>query len=155
MNILDTRDLAKRLEELRDERTDLVDAIGSAQEEYDNQENIIPETNDELEETNLVLEELKDDLISAKLALTDWDIDNKEELDELENLESEISEWNYGATLIDESDFTEYCQDLAEDIGAVGVNVHWIVIDWDATADNLKADYTTVTYQGTDCLVRA
>lgn len=109
MNILDSRDLAKRLEELQDERETL---------------------------------------------LEEWDNDNKEELDELENLESEISEWSYGATLIDESDFVEYCEEMLEDIGDLPRDMpSYIVIDWDATADNLKADYTTVTYQGTDYLV--
>jgi hypothetical protein len=30
----------------------------------------------------------------------------------------------------------------------------WIVIDWDATADNLKVDYTEVEFDGVTYLVR-
>lgn len=148
MNILDSRDLANKLKELRDERTTIVEAIEEAEEKYND---ILQTETCDLKDNE---QEAKDDLDNAKQELTDWDIDNKEELEELENLESEISEWQYGAAMIDEDDFVEYCQDMAEDIGAVGKNSDWIVIDWEATADNLKNDYSTVTYQGTDYLVR-
>lgn len=151
MNILDTRDLAKRLEELQDERNTLVEAIDEAQEILDNSE----EGNEEVDGT-VELSDLEKDVFDAKQDLIDWDNDNKEELDDLEWIESEISEWRYGATLIDESDFVEYCQELLEDIGELPRDMpSHIVIDWEATADNLKAYYITVTYQGTYYLVRA
>lgn len=156
MNIFDTRELAERLEELQNEREALDEAAQNAKEEWDNAKED-QERNPELW-TMEQIEEFEEAYNSADKALEDWDwdSDNKEELDELENLESEISEWAYGATLIDESDFVEYCQELLEDIGDIPRDMPgYIVIDWDATADNLKADYITVTYQGTDYLVRA
>lgn len=154
MNILDSKDLAKRLKKLRNKRKVFVDAIESAEEEYDNQ---VEMDSQEGHEIDLVeREELKTTLKEAKKALEEWVVENKEELDELENLESEISEWNYGATLIDKSDFIEYCEEWCEEIGDLPRYMpSYLVIDWDATADNLKRDYTTVTYQGTDYLVRA
>lgn len=51
--------------------------------------------------------------------------------------------------LIHEDYFPRYVQDFAEDIGAVSRDMSdWIVIDWDKTADNLKADYVTVEFDG-------
>lgn len=55
----------------------------------------------------------------------------------------------YPVTLIRESYFTEYCQDLCADIGAVPRDLPaYIEIDWEATARNLMVDYSTVEIDG-------
>ena len=67
----------------------------------------------------------------------------------------EVSEWHNGATLIDENDFEEYCQELCSDIGDLPKEIpHYIVIDWEATANNIRADYSEIDYQGTTYLYR-
>jgi hypothetical protein len=82
--------------------------------------------------------------------------DEQKELKELEELESEVSEWSDGATLIPESDFADYCRELLDDCGDIPKGLpHYVVIDWEATADNIKADYSTVEFQGETYLVRA
>lgn len=70
--------------------------------------------------------------------------------------ESYASDWNYGATLIAVEHFTEYAQDLAEDIGAINADAPWPAnrIDWEAAAEDLKIDYTEISYDGNDYLVR-
>ena len=138
-NYIDSRDLEKRLEELQDERQELLDAIGEAENELSDSEE---GNNSELEES----------LTDAKEALQEWDNDNLKEMQELESLENEISEWSDGNTLIPEEDFVDYCQELCEDIPRDLPS--YIVIDWDATAENLKADYSEVEYQGNTYLVR-
>lgn len=57
----------------------------------------------------------------------------------------------YPITLIRESYFREYAQDLAEDIGAVNPNASWPnnCIDWDLAARELKYDYSATTID--DC----
>ena len=41
------------------------------------------------------------------------------------------------------------------DIGDLPKNIpRYIEIDWDKTADNLKQDYTSVTFDGADYYVR-
>ena len=139
---IDSRDLAKRLEELQDERQELLDALEEAEKELSDSEE---EDKSELEES----------VTEAKQALQEFELDNLEEMQELESLENEISEWSDGNTLIPEEDFVDYCQELCEDIGDVSRDLHsYIVIDWDATADNIKADYSEVEYQGNTYLVR-
>jgi len=56
----------------------------------------------------------------------------------------------YPLTLISESYFRDYAQELAEDIGAVNKNSTWphYCIDWDRAARELQMDYTSVTIDG-------
>ena len=73
-----------------------------------------------------------------------------------EEAEGYASDWTYGATLIRESYFVTYAQELAEDIGAVKSDAEWPArhIDWEAAADELKQDYTEVEFDGVTYLVR-
>lgn len=123
MSYLDTRDLAKRLEELQDMRDAYLESLGSPMEE------------------------------------ADLDDAEQEELAELETMESEISEWHSGETLIPESDFADYARELATDIGSVDPDAldSWPLtcIDWERAAEELKTDYTEVEYQGTTYLARS
>jgi hypothetical protein len=164
---LDTRDLYKRkceLEELRD-------AVTAAQDEYDeaktaldaHRATIRPEEgaaeeiwgiNDtDLEDT---LHDARDALEAAQDAFTE---DEQTELSELEDLENEMDARAFkdGETLIPETDFEDYARQLAEDIGAIPDDAGWpcTCIDWEQAARELAMDYTSVTYQGTDYLVRA
>lgn len=55
----------------------------------------------------------------------------------------------YPVTIIRDSYFTEAMQELCEDIGDFpnGVPTYY-VIDWEATASNLRADYTSAEFDG-------
>ena len=80
------------------------------------------------------------------------------ELNTLESLLSELEgnggdeECNgawYPQSLIRDSYFTEAMQDLVSDIGDLPREVPaYLVIDWEATALNLQADYSSVDYEG-------
>jgi hypothetical protein len=75
------------------------------------------------------------------------------ELAALEKLAKECEEyaedWNVGTTLIRHSYFTEYARELVEDCGYISPELpHWIEIDWTATAENVRADYTSVDFDG-------
>lgn len=88
----------------------------------------------------------------------DLEDDERERIRAIVDLLAEVgSEARYGATLIPESDFVEYAQELAEDIGAIDAEASWPTrcIDWEQAADELRVDYTSVTFDGTDYLVRA
>lgn len=87
-------------------------------------------------------------------------IAEKEELALLEALAKQgegYGDWEYGETLVRESYFTEYAQELAEDIGAIKADATWPnnCIDWDQAARELKMDYTTITFDGVDYLMRS
>lgn len=61
-----------------------------------------------------------------------------------------------GATLIPESEFEDYARQLAEDIGAISADFGWPMahIDWEAAADALAMDYTSVSFDGDDYYYR-
>ena len=149
MKYLDTRDLQKLQEELQEEKDALETNVEEAEENYADLLNA--ETCD-IEDG--AQEAAKQSLEVARTALVEWVEENQEELDELNNLENAVgSEWAYGETLIPAQEFVEYCQELCEDIG--GKVPDYIVVDWEATAENLKADYSEVDYQGTTYLFRS
>lgn len=55
----------------------------------------------------------------------------------------------YPVTLIREDYFTEYAQEMLEDCGTIPRDLpHWVHIDWEATAREVKVDYSEVTIDG-------
>ena len=65
-------------------------------------------------------------------------------------------DWEYGAALIRDSYFEDYARELAEEIGAVDRTASWpnSCIDWERAANELKQDYTSITFAGVDYWVR-
>jgi len=85
--------------------------------------------------------------------------DDAQELKALRALADEAEgyadDWKHGATLIRETYFEEYCEDYISDIGDLPKEIpNYIVIDWAATASNLRVDYSEVDYDGVSYLVR-
>jgi hypothetical protein len=86
--------------------------------------------------------------------------EDKEELKILDALQDQCegyaSDWRHGATLIRDSYFKEYAQELAEDLGMINHTWSWpyTCIDWERAADELKQDYTEVDYDGVAYWVR-
>lgn len=67
----------------------------------------------------------------------------------------DIPDWEYGATLVRHSYWIDYCKEMIDDTGDIPANLpSFIVIDWEATAENLKSDYTTVNFDGVNYYVR-
>lgn len=83
----------------------------------------------------------------------------RDELAALEELQAEAElyapDWEYGAQLIRESYFVDYCKELLEDCGDLPKDLPgYIAIDWEKTADNIMVDYTGVEFDGVTYLVR-
>jgi hypothetical protein len=88
------------------------------------------------------------------------DSDDAAELKALRDLRDEAEgspDWQYGETLIRDSYFQEYAQELAEDIGAVNSDASWPnrCIDWEQAARELQIDYTLVELDGVDYWIRS
>jgi hypothetical protein len=88
------------------------------------------------------------------------DADDLEELNALRSLAQEAEsspDWQYGETLIAESYFQDYAEQLASDIGAISDDAKWPLthIDWEAAAEELKQDYRHVEYRSTTYYIRA
>jgi hypothetical protein len=137
MDVIDSKDIIERIEELQAEKEALQEAVEEAGEGIE-----------------------EEDKITAETALEDWEKENGEELKALENLNEEgegYGDWAHGETLIADSYFTQYAQELAYDIGAVDRNANWPLqhIDWEAAAEELKSDYACISFDGVDYWMRA
>jgi hypothetical protein len=131
-DIIDSRDLIARIEELEGE-------IAELEEERDE---LGEERIDRIDEIRGELEIMKADLKALKEFAS----------------EAEYSpDFEYGETLIRDSYFTEYAQQLAEDIDAIPRNAGWPMqfVDWEAAADALKQDYRSCEFDGSIYWIRA
>lgn len=60
-----------------------------------------------------------------------------------------------GVVFYHEDYFTDAMKSMLGDIGVLPNDVPgWLVIDWEATADNLRADYTEATFRGNEYWAR-
>jgi len=179
MDILDTRDLAERLDELEDLNSAEADAREMMEESkiqlevkklnLEFHEKRLDDSRDtdsgvEIEGVEADTDAAEREFDTAETEFDDCESDlqdaimddsDRSELNELLALKEEISGWKDGVTLIPVDDFESYCQDLCEDIGDIPKNLpDYIVIDWDATSNNLKADYSEIDYNGETYLYR-
>lgn len=134
-NVIDSRDVIKRIEEL----TGAFEAAGIDPAKLD------PEA---------------EDYDAQGLEEDDPAHERAEELRTLQALESAAEgygDWSHGETLIRESYFRDYAEEVAEDIGAISRDAQWPLshIDWEAAANALKSDYTEVTFDGVTYLLRS
>ena len=125
-DVIDSRDIIERLEELEGDREALVEAVTDAEQ-----------------------------------ALSEWDAsDDAEELKTLKALADEADgcmDWGHGETLVRDSYFKDYAQELADDIGAIPKDLSWpcSCIDWDQAARELQMDYTSVDFGGVTYWIRS
>lgn len=150
---IDARDAEARLDYLREEKSDLESDVGEAEEaiadaEWDvavleNGNGPDPDGMDVLRDS---VTERVVALEQAKAALKDWELDYGGEYGALGSEESIIrSASGNGETLIEESKFADYVEEFCQDCGYIPKDIPWwISIDWDATAENVKQDYSTV-----------
>jgi hypothetical protein len=105
------------------------------------------------------VEELENEMQGEIPDGTTWaDTDEAAELAKLVAILSDLAgnggdeQWRgdwYPVTLIRDSHFTDYAQELCEDIGDVPRNLpHYIAIDWEVTARNIRMDYTPTEING-------
>ncbi|MEM7200244.1 MAG: hypothetical protein AAF628_08275 [Planctomycetota bacterium] len=132
-DVIDSRDVIERIEELREIRDDWIDEVVENGGEFD----MAPEV--------------------------DWHnahTDEGCELDALEALAAEgedyAADWVHGEALVRDSYFEEYAEQLAEDCGLIDSNVTWPnnCIDWTRAAQHLQYDYSAIDFDGVTYWVR-
>ena len=74
----------------------------------------------------------------------------------------DCADWRYGETLINESYFTDYIEDLIKDCYELpkefeSGNWPWrhMTLDYQAAADEAEYDYTRIDFDGVDYLIRS
>lgn len=161
-DVIDSRDIIARIEELESDLEDLdidvkvhSDYVDEARGKLIAIRELGSEKEIEIAEYNL--EDAIGEHRSACDAYAEWD--GHDELHSLRELCDEASDyssdWTYGEQLIRKSYFTEYVKELCEDCGDVPRNMpSYLVIDWDATADNIAVDYTEVEFDGVPYMIR-
>lgn len=129
-DVIDSRDVIERIEELEDTENDLKEAVEDAKG-----------TRKE----------------AAERALADWrETEEGEELAILRKLAEEAegsSDWPHGESLIRESYFTQYIEQLIDDCYQIPKEItsgEWpwrhIAIDYEAAAEEAKDDYIEVSF---------
>lgn len=173
-DIIDSRDIIERIKELEDELDTLELTMNDADEKVVSLINDVADLEKELKSDDHTdpdytnINKVEDELDTARIELSDaeydieiWNDDYKEELDNLKKLAEECegysSDWKYGETLIRDSYFVEYAEQLADDIGAIDNNAKWPLnhIDWEAAAEELQYDYTMIDYDGINYWIRS
>ena len=153
-NTIDSRDIIDRIEYLENERDSLQKDIDTAQENLDDESADADDNDPER------VEQYKVEFAEAKETMADWQSEYGDELKALTELADDASgyssDWQDGETLVNESYWLEYVEQLAEDIGAIDRNAAWPLnhIDWEAAADELMQDFTEVSFNGTAYYMR-
>lgn len=131
-DIIDTRDLIEKRDELKQS---ILESFLENFEHYEDRTECFEDILFEEEEIQSWKEIWEDEL---------------EQIDEINKIEDELGrEFDYGVTLVHEDYWEEYVEDLLKDCGYISTDIpSWIEIDWEATANNVKVDYTEVEYQG-------
>lgn len=145
-DILDSRDIIARIEELESLREDW------------QADNKLPDYIDTETTTDETINQWSEEQLNKWV---EWE--ESEEGQELKTLlkvqeQAEgYSDWRYGETLIRDSHFEDYARELAEDLGYIKKDVGWpyTCIDWERAANDLRTDYTSIDFDGVDYLMRA
>ena len=143
-DIIDIRDIIERFEEIE---ADLLECFNEQQEiEGDDTQTDNPEDSAFLSWTEQTTHDDAEEYQQLKAILT--------ELNGAGGDEQWRGDW-YPLILIKDSYFTDYCMDLVQDIGDIPRDIpSYLVIDWDATADNLRYDYSETSIGDNDYLFR-
>lgn len=149
-DIIDSRDVIARIEELESDRESLSDAVTEAQEEFSGG------CGDDVDRQNAMSA-----LASAKEDLQEWDdSEDAEELKKLKELAEKCEnegDWTHGVSLINDNYFEDYAKQTAEDLGLISGETQWpaTCIDWERAANELKSDYTCIEWDDETFYLRA
>jgi hypothetical protein len=137
-DVIDSRDILERIEELE---TELQDAHEGCEEEP--AQTFDQWLKDVSEDDDATMQDAAKELLILRALV--------EEIDQ--NAGDRARD---GVGLIRDSYFETYAREMAEDIGAIGRDAPWPAchIDWEAAADALKQDYSSIDYDGVEYWVR-
>jgi hypothetical protein len=154
--VIDSREIVERIEELESEKQGLVDAVEEAQAAYEYHDS---------EDTKSTPE--WSDLVEARKALALW-LESEEET-ELESLkalaeqgEQESRDWIHGETLIHRRYWVDFTAETIHDCYEMPKgwpSGEWpfrhMTIDYEAAAEELEHDYASIDFDGHEYLIRS
>lgn len=157
-DIIDSRDIISRYEELNDELEGLEQSIIDAVEDcnaFVKENGLTDYSEDEIKS----LQKLQEEVDNAKDAFVAFDQSfDKDELDTLTEVISQgenSPDWSYGETLIHENYFIDYIKDLIDDCYDMPKEFKegkWpfnhLEMDWEGAAEEAKQDYMEIEVDG-------
>lgn len=164
-DIIDSRDIILRYEELNDEIEGLEQSIIDAVEDcnaFVKENGLTDYSEDEIES----LQKLQEEVNRAKDAVVAFNQSfDKDELDTLTEVISQgenCSDWSHGEALIRESYFTDYIKDLIDDCYDMPKEFKegkWpfnhLEMNWESAAEEAKQDYMEIEVYGETYYIRA
>ena len=156
-DIIDSRDVIARLEEFQDEFDLLESALEDAKDELmaHRMENLDFVENED-EPLVMAVDEAQEALDQFNQS---FDKDELDTLVEVNNDADHAPDWIHGTPLIRESYFTDYIKDLIGDCyeepkGLDSWPWNNMTMDWEAAAEEAKADYFDVEVEGYTYFIR-
>jgi hypothetical protein len=158
--VFDSRDLAEYVEKMKEEvlqmYNDFIDDLNKENEDNDDWTDSDNKYDfDELTQSDFETIET----VNHNFYI-DYDCNSIEEIQELVDFESELSEYGdykYGETIIRDDYWVEYCEELCVELGEIPKTLPSYIanhIDWEGVAKEMAYDYTYVSYQHTDYYIR-
>lgn len=127
-DVIDSRDVIERIEELETEQAELVEQLLNGEISESDMKAFDDEEGKELDMLRALAEEA----------------------------EQYNSDWKYGVQLIRSSYAEDYCQEELEDCGYIPKDIPWwIAIDWEKTTENWLQDYTEVEFDDVTYYIRS
>ncbi len=144
-NIIDTRDVCSEADEYED-------SIACKQEEIDMKESEIADLDDDDDELDDDRQTLDGELENLQSELEGL----KEESEDIIEFRDDCQLYGGEVTLINEDYWVDYVQEYAREVCATD-DSDWPFncIDCDRAADELRIDYSTITFRGQDFYIRA
>jgi hypothetical protein len=173
MDVIDSRDVIARIEELEALQEEAKDAASEQIEAIEVEEAKLTDwlkdknvfeilTSEELTKKLAQISDMKDAILSddeGNPLSDDFGTDEAYELQALKSLADQADgcgDWAYGAQLIADDYFEKFAREFADEIGAIPKNANWpcTCIDWTEAASELQQDYTAVEFDSATYWIR-
>ena len=162
---LDSRDIQKEIDNIEGLKNDYESDLESLNDELNDLQNELYdiENEEDYADKRIDIDNKLEEIAEKENEIQDCEFEYNrysEELAELESLKEEIESdsdegFEYGIQLIHESDIDNYLDELLEACGYIPKDMpSWIEINWGATYDNMKQDYSEIELNGNTFYVR-
>jgi len=164
-DILDSRDVISKFDDLTETKEELESEVSLAQEELDRLRTKLHRSVNEDEMCELLeeVEEAQEDLDTAQAALEDFLDDSDYKLwEQLVEEGKDSPDWSYGEVLILSTYFVEYteqfvndCWELPKEMNSGKWPFNHLTFDWESAAEELNSDYYEIELGGYTYYIRA
>ena len=162
---LDSRDIQEEIDNIEGLKNDYESDLESLNDELNDLQNELYdiENEDDYADKQNDIDSKLEEIADKENEIQDCEFEYNryaEELEELEALKEEISNnsdegFEYHIQLIHENDIDDYLHELLIDCGYIRKDMpSWIEIDWSATYNNMKQDYSEIELNGNTFYIR-